>query len=94
MPKQPHHGAHLKARTSPYTQVGPQITAAHHTGAAASVDLTKENEGDADMIGDIGNASPAETSGDANPPNIDAFLNREQPSSNRGRVPHGAETME
>ena len=78
MPKQPHHGAPLKARTSPYAQVGPQITAAHHTGAAASVDLTKENEGDAVMIGGIGNASPAEMPGSANPPNMDAFFNRDQ----------------
>ena len=52
------------------------------------------DEEDAVMTGNIGNASPAETPGTANPPNIDAFLNREQPSSNRGRVPHGAETME
>ena len=66
------------ARTAPYAQVGPQLTAAHQIGGAAEIDLTRDTDGDQTMIGDIGTTNqPVAIPGSIDPPNMDAFFDRD-----------------
>ena len=87
VPPHPMLGA---TRTAPYAQAGPQITAAHHIGSSAQIDLTMhDTEGDLRMIVDSGTAAqPAAMPGStlaamsggssiAAPQNMDAFFNRD-----------------